>query len=130
MPFCIIIITKKEKGEKMALGEKVRVKREEMKLTQAELAKKSGITQATISRIESGEVTQLRSDKLKGLAQTLGVTVDFLVGKKERMEFNDALAADENAKIIFRGYEKLPDERRKQLRDFVNWLIEQEKKRG
>jgi transcriptional regulator with XRE-family HTH domain len=112
----------------MGLSEKVRVKREEKGLTQAELANLSGITQATISRLESGEVTQLKSDKLKGLAQALGVTVDFLIGKKERMEFEETLTADETAKVIFRGFEKLSDERRKQVQDFVEYLVKREKK--
>jgi len=112
----------------MALAEKVRVKRDELGMTQAELAKKSGLTQATISRIENEEVQQLKSDALKALAQALGVTTDFLSGVKQRMDFDDALKADENAKIIFRGYENLNQENKKRIKAFVQFLVEQEKK--
>lgn len=111
------------------LADRVRVKREERGLNQADLAKKSGITQATISRIESGEVTQPKSENLLKLAQALGVTVDFLVGKSDKMEFGDALKADEKAKVLFRGYERLTEDRRTQLQSFLEWLLEEEKKK-
>jgi transcriptional regulator with XRE-family HTH domain len=109
-------------------GEKVKVKREEKGLTQVELAKVAGLTQATISRIESGEVTQLMSENLKKLARALDLTVDFLVGKRERMEFDESLIVDETAKVIFRGYEQLSPERRRQLADFVKYLVERQSK--
>ena len=109
-------------------GEKVKVKREEKGLTQVELAKAAGLTQATISRIESGEVTQLMSENLKGLAQALGLTVDFLIGRRDRMEMNEAIAADETAKVIFRGYENLSEDRRKQLKDFVEYLLSRDRR--
>lgn len=129
-----IIYDSYEKGVSVmgdaSFGEKVKVKRAEKGLSQAELAKMTGLTQATISRIESGEVTQLRSANLKRLAGVLGVTIDFLVGKKDRMSFEDTLAADKTAKVIFRGYEKLSEERRKQIRDFVEFLIRQDKAKG
>lgn len=111
----------------MALAEKVRVKREEKGMTQAELAKKSGLTQATISRIESGEVRQLKSDAIRLLAKALDVSTDFLVGDMPRMKFDETLKADETAQVIFRGYEKLSEEKRRQLKDYVSFLLEQEK---
>lgn len=111
----------------MPLSEKIRVKREEKGMTQAELAKKSGLTQATISRIESGEVKQLKSDAIRALAQALGVTTDFLVGDLKHMTFDDTLRADDSAQFIFRGYEKLSEEKRKQLREFVEFLVTQQK---
>jgi len=111
----------------MALDEKVRVKREELGMTQSELAKKSGLTQATISRIESGEVRQLKSEAIKALAKALGVTTDFLIGDMPKMKFDETLKADDTAQVIFRGYEKLSKEKRDQLKDYVNFLLNQEK---
>lgn len=109
------------------LAEKIKVKRHELGLSQADLARKSGLAQATISRLESGEVTQLKSDKLAGLARALRVSVDFLVSNAERMEFDEALRTDERANVIFRGYEKLSEGKRRELLDYVKFLIMQEK---
>lgn len=110
------------------LAEKVRIKREELGMTQKDLAKKSNLTQATISRVESGEVTQLRSENLAKLAKALGVTADFLAGNRARMEFDETLTADETAKVIFRGFENLSEDRKQQLRDYVLYLLELQKK--
>jgi transcriptional regulator with XRE-family HTH domain len=114
--------------ERLTLGDKVRVKREESHLTQAELAKRAGLTQATISRIERKEVKQLKSDAIRKLAQALGVTTDFLVSDMQRMEFEETLLVDETAKVIFRGYENLSHDRRRQLKEYVDHLIQMQKR--
>ena len=50
-------------------------------MTQAELARKAGITQPTESRIEHADIGHLKSPTLLRLANALGVTTDFLLGK-------------------------------------------------
>ena len=111
----------------MSLGEKVKELREKKGMNQKELSEASGITQATISRIEKGKVNQLKSEALKRLADALGSTIDYLVDKADKLTPNDILRADETAKHLFRGYEKLSSDGRKQLIDFVNFLEGKEK---
>jgi len=43
------------------------------------------------------------------------------------MKFDETLKADDTAQVIFRGYEKLSKEKRDQLKDYVNFLLNQEK---
>ena len=45
----------------LELGKRIQEQRFSLKLTQAELAEKSGVSKRTIERIESGESTQLSS---------------------------------------------------------------------
>jgi len=66
----------------MTMGIRVRIKRKELGLTQVELARKSGLTQATISRVENCEIQELRSGAIMALALALRVTTDFLIGMK------------------------------------------------
>jgi transcriptional regulator with XRE-family HTH domain len=56
----------------LAPGDAVRVARELQEMTQAELAKASGIPQPTISSIESGRVT-LGAERAEKLARALKV---------------------------------------------------------
>jgi len=63
----------------MTLERKVKEAREKLGINQAQLAEASDISQATISRIESGQVKEMRPQSLKRLADALGVTVDYLV---------------------------------------------------
>ena len=67
----------------MSLGRTLKALRQKQSLNQKALSALSGVSQATISRIETGRVRQLRSSALKNLADALGVSVDFLIGDNE-----------------------------------------------
>jgi transcriptional regulator with XRE-family HTH domain len=112
----------------MSLGERVKERRSKLRMNQKQLADACGLTQATISRIESGKVNQLKSDAATRLAMVLGVTVDYLVGKTSKLTSDDSVESDPNARIIFRGYEKLSPEGKKQIKDFVRFLEAKEKR--
>jgi transcriptional regulator with XRE-family HTH domain len=70
----------------MTLGEKIQHLRTQRRLTQTELAKKAGVDQAIISRLENKLSFNVRSDVLKALAKALGCTTDYLVGMHEDEE--------------------------------------------
>ena len=67
----------------MSLGKTLKALRQKQGLNQKGLSGLSGVSQATISRIETGRVRQLRSSALKNLADALSVSVDFLMGDNE-----------------------------------------------
>ena len=67
----------------MSLGRTLKALRQKQSLNQKALSTLSGVSQATISRIETGRVRQLRSSALKNIAGALGVSVDFLMGDNE-----------------------------------------------
>lgn len=67
----------------MSLGRTLKALRQKKSLNQKTLSVLSGVSQATISRIETGRVLQLRSSALKSLAGALSVSVDFLMGDNE-----------------------------------------------
>ena len=111
------------------LSERIRVLREKMKWTQDDLAKESGIPQATISRIESGNILSLKSKNAIKLAKALKVTTDFLMGSEERMSFSDKVLTDPDAQYLFRGYEKLSDEGKHALKTYIKLLEMEDKKK-
>lgn len=114
----------------MTLADKAKTLRQKRGMNQEQLATASGITQATISRIESGEIKQLKSEKLRALAQALAVTVDYLVDRTKELTPSDIVQSDEAAQRIFHTYQKLSARGRKQLEDFVHFLENQEKRRS
>ena len=97
------------------LGGRVKELRKKRGMKQVELAKVSGITQATICRIETGEVHQPRPEVLLKIARALGVPVDYLLDEAKSLTPDDIVGSDTRAKAIFRGYEKLSEEGRKAL---------------
>lgn len=62
------------------LGDRVRAARDRKLWTQRELSEATGVTEATISRIENGKYSRRPyRETLETLAQALGVTVPWLV---------------------------------------------------
>lgn len=58
------------------MGMMLREVRESQKMTQEELEKKSGVSRQTISAIENGKTTNVKSGTLIALAKALGTTID------------------------------------------------------
>ncbi len=68
------------KNLKSNIGRKIKELRESKKLSQRQLAKDSGVPQATINRIESGEIKEPSLSNATKIANALGVTVTELQG--------------------------------------------------
>jgi transcriptional regulator with XRE-family HTH domain len=66
----------------MSLGQRIRLKREALKLTQEQLAKASGLTSQYVSIIEQDKRSPSLSSLAK-LADELGVSIEYLVTGKE-----------------------------------------------
>lgn len=56
-------------------------RRQELRMSQAQLSKAAGIGKDTIGRIELGKTTKLSSKTKNGLAQVFGVSIDYLEAK-------------------------------------------------
>jgi len=65
---------------RMTLGERLKILRERKGLSQSELARQCHIAQATISRLESGDLHDIQTTMAKRIARVLGVTLDYLAG--------------------------------------------------
>jgi len=61
------------------LGNRVKRLRQIRQLNQKQLSARAGISQATLSRIETGSVKQPRTSALVQLAEALEVSVDYLL---------------------------------------------------
>ena len=66
----------------MSIGKRIRKRRQELKLTQEDLASALGLTPQHISGIEQDKRNPSLSSLAK-LAEELGITVDYLVTGKE-----------------------------------------------
>lgn len=58
------------------MGNKIREYRKKKKMTQAELAQKSGVSRVTISQLEAGIERNTSSKTLLSIAKALNSTVD------------------------------------------------------
>jgi len=62
---------------------RVRTKRRELDMSQADLGKTIGKDQAYISKLERGIIAEITVNTLERLAKTLRVTADYLLGMQK-----------------------------------------------
>lgn len=61
------------------MGNYLSERRKELGLTQREVAEEVGVAEATVSRWESGEIANMRRDKIAALAKVLHCSPDFVM---------------------------------------------------
>lgn len=71
----------------MEIKDLLREKRIELGLTMKELAAKVGVSEGTISRWESGEISNMKRDKAGKLAEILGISPAVIMGWEEKQEY-------------------------------------------
>lgn len=77
----------------MNIGNKLKQRRKELKMTMLEVSKKVNVSEATISRWESGDIANMKRDKIALLAKALQVTPAYIMGWEEEasQKKNDAI---------------------------------------
>lgn len=64
----------------MEVKDLIRTRRLSLNLTMKDLAQKVGVTEATISRWESGDIENMRRDKISALSKALHIPLEVLMG--------------------------------------------------
>lgn len=67
----------------MSLHDDIKQRRIELGLTMADVAQSVGVSEATISRWESGDIANMKRDKIASLAKALHVSPSFIMGWDE-----------------------------------------------
>lgn len=60
------------------MSDRIKALRAEKGMTQEDLAEASGVSRLTISKLETGKLTNARSKTMFAVAKALGVTIDDL----------------------------------------------------
>lgn len=86
-------------------SEIIRERRNQLNLTLEEVAKRVGVTRATVSKWEHGDIANMRRDKIQALADVLGIEPTDLIGatdevsvieEKKRLLMDAVRTLDEN----------------------------------
>ena len=63
----------------LSLGERIKLQRERKGWSQRELATRARVNYSLISRLESGDVVDTFTSRMRRIARALGVSIDYLV---------------------------------------------------
>lgn len=78
----------------MTIGERIRERREALKINQTDLADKISVSKQTLYKYENGIVTNIPSNKIEEIAKALNTTPEFLMGWKKPKNSEMELLAD------------------------------------
>ena len=106
----------------MEIKDILKSRRLELDLTMKEVADIVGVSEGTISRWESGEIANMRRDKIAALAKVLRISPSIIMGWEEPKEKETALRPDETD--LLTSYNKLNDAGKVKAREAVDDLTE------
>lgn len=107
----------------------IRERRVELGLTQKEVASAVGVSEATVSRWEAGEIENMRRDRIFNLARVLRVKPSVLItgdlsaiGSSEQMNEKDNLVD-----YVLTEIKQLTPENRAKLVDYLKLLLQSQR---
>lgn len=90
-------------------------------LTMKELAKKIGVSEATISRWESGDIANMKRDKARDLAKALGIPIRVIM-EWDETEQEEPIKKEQRE--LLEMYESLPEDKQALVRNLIKSLKE------
>jgi len=90
----------------------------------AKVAERSGglIAQSYFFKIENGLVKNVSIEKLRAIARGLGVSEEEVLGAARGKPLDEAQAFDSEVRVLFKGFEELPDSDKRELLASVRML--------
>lgn len=94
----------------MEFKDKVKTRRQELGLTLEDVAKIVGVSAPTIQRYESGDIKNLRKDKIKSLSDALQVNPSYLMDWEDDSNIKESFNYFMEMQLNLLGYKIIYDE--------------------
>jgi len=102
--------------------------RQKRGLTQEELARKAGVPVVSVSHFETGHRFP-NAESLRRLADALGVSTDYLLGRVKEPAGRDLEGTDPEVAALFRRFQGMSEEAREQVKHLFDTVDAMDKKR-
>jgi len=108
--------------------ERLREWRLKRNLTQEELARKADVPTISVSHFETGHRFP-NAESLRRLADALGVSTDYLLGRVKTPTGKDLESADPEVAVLFRRFQGMSEEAREQVKQLFETVDAMDKKK-
>lgn len=95
----------------MTIGDKIRLHRKALGLTQTELGEKLGVKTNAVSKWECGRVDDIPTSKIKAMAKLFDVQPSYLIDEKQPAPTNDGELGEEDKKLLMMIHNLSPENR-------------------
>ena len=104
----------------MTLYDRIRTRREQLNMSQEELAKRLGYkSRSTIAKIESGE-NDITQSKIVAFAKALGVKPGYLMGWEDVPEPSSSLSLTQQEETHIKKYRQLDADGKEEIDDLID----------
>jgi len=86
----------------ISIGKRIAERRKTLKLSQAALSKKAGVSRATLDALENGRAGELGFSKLTKLLAALGLELTLQVASSQRPTLDELMQEDRDDKSLDR----------------------------
>ena len=114
----------------MNIGQRIKQRRKDLKMSADELGKRLGKDRSTIFRYEKGDIENLPIDILEPIAEILQTTPQYLMGWEEMQKKNDTLSdiviklrMNEEFRSLVENLSKLNPEQLASVKPIVDVLL-------
>lgn len=122
----------------MNTNELIKLRRKELKLTMREVAEAVGVSEATVSRWESGNIANMGRDKIALLSKVLKISPSQIAGYDEDKDNSlgnlksspttSKFVDDESLKFaLFGGDKEITDEQLEEVKRFAKFVKDRDK---
>lgn len=95
----------------MTIGDKIRLHRKALGLTQTELGEKLGVKTNAVSKWECGRVDDIPTSKIKAMAKLFDVQPSYLIDEKQPAPTNEDELNAENKRLLTMIHNLSPEDR-------------------
>ena len=95
----------------MTIGDKIRMHRKALGLTQTELGEKLGVKTNAVSKWECGRVDDIPTSKIKAMAKLFDVQPSYLIDEKQPAPTNEGELNAEDKRLLMMIHNLSPEDR-------------------
>lgn len=95
----------------MTIGDKIRLHRKALGLTQTELGEKLGVKTNAVSKWECGRVDDIPTSKIKAMAKLFDVQPSYLIDEKQPAPTNEGELNAEDKRLLMMIHNLSPEDR-------------------
>ena len=95
----------------MIIGDKIRLHRKALGLTQTELGEKLGVKTNAVSKWECGRVDDIPTSKIKAMAKLFDVQPSYLIDEKQPAPTNEGELNAEDKRLLMMIHNLSPEDR-------------------
>lgn len=115
----------------MTIGDRIKRRREEIAMTQTDLAGKIKVSKQTLYKYENNIITNIPSDKIEGISAALEVSPAYLMGweisKKETANLLADLAMEKRLLLYMEKIQEMNEKEKQKVYDFIDFTLFQKK---